>query len=132
MIGLPDETPRDFLRTIKLNAELKIDRLHLSIFYPYKGTILYNLCREQKLIRKKIPKNFNKKEDTILKLKDFKRKDILYLFENFHLLINLWRGNKLVYKLYSIVPSSRFFKISQSLGRTLVKVFSLDLVKMKS
>ena len=44
MIGLPDETREDFLQTIRVNRETKVDTPMLSFFYPFPGTKLRNYC----------------------------------------------------------------------------------------
>jgi radical SAM superfamily enzyme YgiQ (UPF0313 family) len=44
MIGLPDETREDFLQTINVNREAKVDTPMLSFFYPFPGTKLRNYC----------------------------------------------------------------------------------------
>ncbi|HUT43136.1 MAG TPA: radical SAM protein [Desulfobacterales bacterium] len=54
MIGLPDETEEDFWETIKLNRLCQPDWYYLSIFFPYPGTKLANLCEERGLIRKSL------------------------------------------------------------------------------
>ncbi|NIM99455.1 MAG: radical SAM protein [candidate division Zixibacteria bacterium] len=47
MVGIPYETPGAILDTIKLNAMIGVDKMHVSIFQPYQGTKLADLCREQ-------------------------------------------------------------------------------------
>lgn len=44
MIGLPDETREDFLQTININREAKVDTPMLSFFYPFPGTKLRDYC----------------------------------------------------------------------------------------
>ncbi len=44
MIGLPDETREDFLQTIRLNREARVDQPMLSFFYPFPGTKLRDYC----------------------------------------------------------------------------------------
>jgi radical SAM superfamily enzyme YgiQ (UPF0313 family) len=47
MVGVPYEDASAILDTIKLNSELKIDDAQTSIFHPYKGTDLFDLCKEK-------------------------------------------------------------------------------------
>ncbi len=54
IVGFPDETPSAILDTIKLNASIGVDVTHVTIFQPYPGTKLYELCREQNLLGPKI------------------------------------------------------------------------------
>lgn len=46
IIGLPHEDIHKALKTIKLNARIKSDRVIPNIFYPYEGTALYEISKE--------------------------------------------------------------------------------------
>jgi len=46
IIGLPHEDIHKALKTIKLNAKMKSDRVVPNIFYPYEGTPLYEISKE--------------------------------------------------------------------------------------
>jgi radical SAM superfamily enzyme YgiQ (UPF0313 family) len=46
IIGLPHEDIHKALKTIKLNAKMKSDRVIPNIFYPYPGTKLYETAKE--------------------------------------------------------------------------------------
>ncbi len=46
IIGLPHEDIHKALKTIKLNARMKSDRVIPNIFYPYEGTPLYEISKE--------------------------------------------------------------------------------------
>lgn len=46
IIGLPYEDIHKALKTIKLNARIKSDRVIPNIFYPYEGTPLYEISKE--------------------------------------------------------------------------------------
>ena len=46
IIGLPFEDIHRALKTIKLNARIKSDRVIPNIFYPYEGTKLYEISKE--------------------------------------------------------------------------------------
>ena len=47
MVGIPYETPSTVIDTIKLNAAIAVDKMQVSIYQPYKGTRLANLCQDQ-------------------------------------------------------------------------------------
>jgi radical SAM superfamily enzyme YgiQ (UPF0313 family) len=51
MIGIPDESPSAVLDTIKLNAAIGVDIMQATIYQPYQGTKLGELCREHNLLR---------------------------------------------------------------------------------
>lgn len=93
LIGTPEETPKDFIKTIDFYSQIDPERYLLYIFYPYPGTNLYQYCLDNKYI------NFNKnkiveREDTILNLPTFKREDILYFYESFRYIVPLLKHKK--------------------------------------
>ena len=51
MIGIPYETPARILETIKLNAQVGVDQMQVTIYQPYQGTALAELCRERGFLR---------------------------------------------------------------------------------
>ena len=51
MVGVPFERRKDMLATIELNRRIRPDFLQVSIFQPYPGTELYDLCKEKGWIR---------------------------------------------------------------------------------
>lgn len=87
MIGLPQETSEEFMETVKLHAKLviigsvEIDSFQLAVFYPYKGTRLYEYCKQNNLLTGKQLTNYL--ADTTLNLPNFPREEILWLKENF-------------------------------------------------
>lgn len=46
LIGLPGETPEDFLQTVEANRQANPNWYYLSIFFPYPGTDLHERCVE--------------------------------------------------------------------------------------
>jgi anaerobic magnesium-protoporphyrin IX monomethyl ester cyclase len=59
MVGLPMETEAQIWKTINLNKKVKPDSIQVSIFTPFKGTSLYEYCKEKKLIiTKKIERSY--------------------------------------------------------------------------
>ena len=51
IIGIPFETRASIQKTIDLNRAIKPDYIQTSIFNAYKGTDLYELCREKGWLR---------------------------------------------------------------------------------
>ena len=47
MAGLPDETPASFRDTAELLRELEPDLYSISIYFPFRGTALYDYARER-------------------------------------------------------------------------------------
>ncbi|MBF0103946.1 MAG: B12-binding domain-containing radical SAM protein [Deltaproteobacteria bacterium] len=93
MCGLPSETREDMLKTIKLNAAAKVDFASCSIFWPYRGTALYDKADEQNLICA----NSNHRqlssvyEDSILNIDDKLKAHIRFTSQCFFKLVYLYR-----------------------------------------
>lgn len=51
MVGIPGETKKELLDTIRLNARLDIDKMQCSVFYPYRHTTLYDTVVNGGLIK---------------------------------------------------------------------------------
>lgn len=51
LLGLPTETLADFQETIYCARQCEPEHCHVSIFFPYPGTDLYNLAKEMGLIK---------------------------------------------------------------------------------
>lgn len=49
MVGIPTETKKELLDTIRLNSRLNVDKMQCSIFYPYKHTALYDFVLKEGL-----------------------------------------------------------------------------------
>lgn len=77
MVGLPDETPDDILATIELNKKVKPDIAQFTIFFPFKGTRLFDICKEKGYINGNYPETFsNYYNQSFLKLPNFKKGEI--------------------------------------------------------
>jgi len=64
MVGLPHETRKQILDTIKMNAAVKPRVIHVSIFYPYPGTRAFERCRQEGLLTDKYIDSYY--EDSVL------------------------------------------------------------------
>ncbi len=87
LIGLPGETPADFQETIDVTRACQPTfGVSVSIFFPYPGTRLYALCREQDLLSDKARTTLFERTGTVLKLPDFpawqiKKEFILFYYK---------------------------------------------------
>jgi len=82
MVGIPGETPRHFMDTINLNADLEPNTPGIGIFHPYPGTELGEMCREKGLIfRNEL--SAAERTETVLRLPGFRPEHIRYYNENF-------------------------------------------------
>ncbi len=103
MVGLPGEGAREILKTIKLNAEINPNLSVVSIFYPYKGTYLYEFCLQKEYLKEeniKLPKNYY--SYSVLKLPTIRKKQISFFFHYFHFL-------KRIYSFLFQLPFSPFW-----------------------
>lgn len=83
MIGLPTETLSDFSETLRMNQLIQPAFHATSIFFPYPGTRLYEMCREMKLIPEKISTK-DERQVATLDLPGFSKKQIQKSFDAFH------------------------------------------------
>ena len=75
IIGLPFEDIHKALKTIKLNARIKSDRVIPNIFYPYPGTVLYDISKEAGFI----PDDLDAKRRVPLVQPQFPEIEVLYI-----------------------------------------------------
>jgi len=83
LLGLPTETFKDFLDTLRLNQELQPDWHSTSIFFPYPGTRLHELSEELGLIDGELSGK-EERQRAVLDLPGFPRKQIQQQFDRFH------------------------------------------------
>lgn len=77
MIGIPTETKKELLETIKLNAKIRPYILRCAILFPYKGTDIYGRCVKGGILNKsKEFKYASYFDGTILNLKHLTETDI--------------------------------------------------------
>lgn len=57
MIGIPGEKWENIKRTIELNRKIKPDFLAVAVFTAFKGTTLYEECKEQGILDDSVPLN---------------------------------------------------------------------------
>jgi len=58
MIGIPGETRRNVLDTIRLNRRIKPERTQLTVYYPYPYTVLGEYCFNKNLVREKFDDSY--------------------------------------------------------------------------
>ncbi len=75
IIGLPFEDIHRALKTIKLNAKIKSDRVIPNIFYPYPGTALYDISKEAGFL----PDGADPKRRVPLVQEQFPEKEVLFI-----------------------------------------------------
>ncbi len=104
LIGIPGETLADFEETIRINRICLPDTQLLSIFYPYPGTDLYSLCKEQGLFKGSIDTDMERSK-AVLDLPEFPKEQIQknYIWFDFH----VYRGHRSIYKILASVMARK-------------------------
>jgi len=79
MVGLPGETADVMRKNFELLAEIQPDSFQVTIFYPLRGTVLHDYCKEKGyLTDDEMPENYY--ESTVLELPTL-RKEQIVLFQ---------------------------------------------------
>ena len=76
MIGFPGETPADFEETIELTRRCQPGSVDFTIFYPYPGTDLYEVCRKRGVLRCEAA-GYRERVEPVLDLPEFSRRQIM-------------------------------------------------------
>lgn len=84
MVGLPGETKEKFMKTVRLNQIIKPDNMQISIFYPYPGTKLGDLCIKKGFIK---GEGYNHFDKAVVDYPAFSSKTIEWCADNFHFLV---------------------------------------------
>lgn len=92
MVGLPFEKPENVLETIKLNAELKIGEICVTIFYPFPGTEIYETCRANNMLDSEARELNDYFTDSPLNLPTMTRDQIRFFRYNFQRLVKSYRA----------------------------------------
>ncbi|MDR1675848.1 MAG: B12-binding domain-containing radical SAM protein, partial [Tannerella sp.] len=83
MVGLPTETPLEFAETLRMNRRIQPVFHATSIFFPYPGTKLAEMCRQMNLLPETVSTR-DERQLAILDLPGFPRKQIQKSFDSFH------------------------------------------------
>jgi anaerobic magnesium-protoporphyrin IX monomethyl ester cyclase len=51
MVGIPGETRETIMETVEINREAKSDVVQVTIFAPFKGTVLRDICEQEGYLR---------------------------------------------------------------------------------
>jgi radical SAM superfamily enzyme YgiQ (UPF0313 family) len=128
MIGLPGETMSDFQETVKINRECLPDWHYTSIFYPYPGTHLYEVCKNQGLLEKLPPEHLMERNKAALDLPGFPRKQVQKSFSWFDYYV--YKGKRplplvLTKVMISVIRSNSYlnYLFERITGAGLIKYF---------
>jgi radical SAM superfamily enzyme YgiQ (UPF0313 family) len=105
MIGIPGETPECFKKTVRINRIVAPDEIQLSVFYPFPGTYLEELCREKGYIKYKPTYGYYQR--SVLRLPGFAPRSIQKWYDKFEYL---------VYKDIKLIKAFKF-RVSKFIAR---------------
>lgn len=130
MIGIPYETIDAISQTIALNRKVKVNDLQCWVFYPYPGTKLYELCRNNHWISdRKITNVTGLDVESVLEQPSISRKDVLY----YHVIFKseVLAPNSIKAFFFRFMAKNAFFLKSYLFLRHSIKKLLLDLKKIK-
>jgi anaerobic magnesium-protoporphyrin IX monomethyl ester cyclase len=91
MVGLPTETPRMVLDTIKLNAKVMPSLIQVSIFYPFPGTQLWEQCAKDGILDRSGRSLVDFFTESILRQPSMSQRQVRFYHHRFHALVRLYR-----------------------------------------
>lgn len=83
MLGMPGETRDDLEQTLALAAELDAFDFACYVFYPFAGTRLFQVCRQQGLLPDDYLERPANHRTSILELRDLSHADIEEFYQRF-------------------------------------------------
>lgn len=87
MIGLPFETEEDILLTADFCRRLKTKSIAMSIFAPYRRSVLHNVCVKEGFIKDEYYEDISVNCSTILKMPQLPKEKLEELYYNFNTLV---------------------------------------------
>jgi len=125
LIGLPFETVEDCKETIRINRICQPTWHYLSIFYPYPGTDLYELCHEHGFLPPDLLTTGKERVAAALDFPEFRRTQIQKAFIWFDYYV--YNGYKPDDQLFNIIVD-KYFQTYAGLNRVrLLMIIVRDL-----
>jgi hypothetical protein len=113
MIGIPAEHRNHVLQTIKLLAAIKPRLIRCSIFYPFRGTRLYDYCKDMNYLPKEYKKPSSYFEDSVLQMDGLQREEILKFHRFLGWYINAELNSNFPERLIKKIESSRLVDLDE-------------------
>ncbi|MFA4991087.1 MAG: radical SAM protein [Candidatus Omnitrophota bacterium] len=88
MIGIPGDTRETIRKTMEFNKKIRPTYSQVSVFYPYAGTPLGELCREKRYIENENSVFNFFRGSSVLRLPGLSKKEIEDLFIRFDIEVN--------------------------------------------
>lgn len=98
MVGMPEEAPQHIMETIKLLSRIKPRMIRCAIFFPFRGTRVYDFCRQKNYITedgKKGTAVASYFDNSVLNLNTISRRQILKFHRFFGWFVNSQLSNEL-------------------------------------
>ncbi len=134
LIGIPGESMRDHMETVRINHLCQPDDLCTSIFFPYPGTELYGTCIAKGLINSSVNKTTRERRKAVLDLPDFSRGQIQRAYRLFARRVYKGRfpwWKNLLRSVYNQIPSRARTIISHAMIRVPVMRGFREILKVK-
>ena len=119
MIGVPYETEETINKTIEINKKIKADNIMLSIFQPYPGTELGELCKKNGWLTEKRVGGVYK--TTVLNQPDMPKKKLEYYRSIFHASVGESKLLPLI-KLLAKIRVAKDYNLYEALRLATVKI----------
>lgn len=127
MIGLPLENMDCVLDTIELNAECEPSTIQVSVFYPYRGTAIYELCEDKGLLTDREAPDYLR--ESVLNLKDLTQGELRFADQFFNYLVWTFQFLRKAPLPLSNIPCSFLRRLvqNQTMQSPMMKAYQLVL-----
>lgn len=109
MLGLPYETVDTIFDTIKLNAKLNYKTTLTMVFFPFKGTPLYDLCKSKGMLNSYSIPDTPYNAESILDLEGVSRKQINYFWRWFDMYVLIFKKHEVLSRILMRMHRSGIF-----------------------
>lgn len=110
MVGLPFEKPDMIEDTLKLNNIIDPNGIQCTVFYPYRGTEAYDICKENGFLTGEHRYSYFDPE-SVLCMPELTKEQIKYYFEKFNALSKIKTDMKVKSKYPAIYPLYKFSQL---------------------
>lgn len=134
IIGFPNETKDQIKKTIELNKKVEPTSIQVTIFTPFKGTDLYNYCKEKNILKtENIELSYY--FGNYLKNDNLSSKDLEYYSKHFTFLCykdrNIIKAYMLLLREYSIPYFLKLGKYIPNWFKEIIYIFFWNIPALK-
>lgn len=122
MIGLPFENWHNVFETISLNADCETGAAQSTVFYPYRNTVIYDICSQNGLLTDKEAPDYL--WESVLNLKSMTQTQLAFLNQFFPYLV--W-----IFKVLRKIPI-RFHRVLRTLIKSVLNNRLVQYVLLKA